>query len=72
LLAFHAAVIKRAETDGIPFGAAPYRILEDIENYNKLGGIQRQLVETVLRLNMVKQILARQNGTMAALMKLQY
>ena len=49
--------IKRIEEDDIPAGAAPYRIMEDIENYNKLGGMKKQLYDIIMQINVMREIL---------------
>jgi hypothetical protein len=72
LLAFHAAVFKKADMDGLPTGTAPYRIMEDIENYNRLGGVKKQLNDTIKNIQMMNLILARQNDAINVLMKLQF
>ena len=39
--------------------------------YDKNGGMKKQLYDTTLRVDMVKEILGRQNSTINAFMKLQ-
>ena len=46
LMALQAAVIKRIEEDGVPAGAAPFRIMQDIEYYNRHRGMNKQLNDT--------------------------
>lgn len=53
-------------------GAAPYRVIEDIENYNKLGGMKKQLYDTAMQVQMMNVFSARQNDSINVLMKLQY
>ena len=52
-------------------GAAAYRILKDIDNYNKLGGMQKQLNDTIINLQMVNLVAARQNYAINTIVKLQ-
>lgn len=60
LLALEIAVIKKIEVDGgVPAGAAPYRVLQEIEDYNKLGEIKKQLYDASLQLSIMKEILGR-------------
>jgi hypothetical protein len=49
-------------------GAAQYRVMEDIENYNKLEWMKK----TGMQVQMMNVFSARQNDSINALMKLQY
>jgi hypothetical protein len=71
LLAFHGAVTKKADLENLPIGNAAYRVMEDIENYNRLGELQKQLFDTIMQINMMNQMVARQNRAITALIKLQ-
>ena len=44
--------------DGIPIGAARYRIMTDIENFNKLGGVKKELSDAIIKKQMMDLILA--------------
>jgi hypothetical protein len=72
LLTLETAVMKAVELDGVPAGSAPYRVLQEIQDYNKLGGIKKLLYDTTLQLSIMKEILGRQNDAVIALAKLQY
>src|SRR5437660_8818614 len=39
LLAFHTAVSEKAETYNLSIESAAYRVIEDIRDYDKLGGM---------------------------------
>src|SRR5436309_15124583 len=71
LLAFHAAVVKRVDVDGVPMDSAPYRVMQDIENYNRLGGMKKQLYDTIMNIQMVNLVSARQESAINTIMKLQ-
>jgi len=71
LLAFHAAVVKRVDVDSVPMDSAPYRVMQDIENYNRLGGMKKQLYDTIMNIQMVNLVSARQESAINTLMKLQ-
>jgi hypothetical protein len=58
--------------DGIPMGAAPYRVMEDIENYNKLGGLKKELNDTIMSIQMVNLVSARQKEAIIASARLQF
>jgi hypothetical protein len=70
LIAYHSAVIKRADEECIPIGAAPYRVMMDIDHYNRLGGLKKELANTVMNLQMVNLISARQHIVGNILMRL--
>ena len=70
LLALETAAIKRVEEDCVPAGAAPFRIMQDIDDYNRHGGIKKQLYDTLTQLNMTKEFLGRQNDAINTFMKL--
>ena len=49
LLVFHDAVLKKAEKDNLSREAAAYRVIEDIENYNKIGGLKNEMSSLVMQ-----------------------
>ena len=50
---------------------AASRVTEEIENYNRLGGLENHLSDTIMQIIMMDQIVARQNRAITALIKLQ-
>ena len=44
-LAFHTAVSEKAGAYRLSMGTAAYRVIEDIRDYNNLGGIKKQLAD---------------------------
>jgi hypothetical protein len=71
LLAFHTAVSETAEMNNLSMESAAYHVIEDIQYYNKLGGIKKQLSEASTKVFMMNQFLGRQNNAVMALFKLQ-
>ena len=71
LLAFHTAVCEKAEIHNISRESAAYRVIEDIRDYDKLGGMKKQLNVISMQIFMMNQYLGRQNHAVNALMKLQ-
>ena len=62
----------------MPYGEAAYALMKGIDTSEKVSNAKKQLIdaqkqlyETVRQINMVKQILARQNDAVIALAKLQ-
>ena len=72
LMALQAAVIKRIEEDGVPAGAAPFRIMQDIENYNRHGGMNKQLNDTITKIQTMNVVSACQKDAITTLMRLQF
>jgi len=70
VLALETAVIKKIEVDGVPASSAPYRIMQDIEDYNRLGGIKKQVSDMIMQIHMMKEFLGRQNEAINTFMKL--
>ena len=65
--------------ENLSYGEAAYALMKGIDTWEKVSDAkkqlfdaQKQLYETVMQINMVKQILARQNDAVIALAKLQF
>ena len=71
LLALHNAVLKKADNENLAIGTAAYRVMEDIDDYNKLGDMKKQLYDVAMQIQMTNQISARQNKAIMALLRLQ-
>lgn len=71
LLAFHTAVIKKAEKDNLSRQAAAYRIIEDIENYEKIGGLQNEISKMAVQQYAIRQMTAPREKAISALMGFQ-
>ncbi len=59
LLAFHAAVTKKANTENTQIRAAAFGLLQDIEDNNRLGNMKKQLYNTGMQLHIMNQIMPR-------------
>jgi len=70
VLALETAVIKKIEVDGIPASSAPYRIMQDIEDYKRVGGIKKQVSDMIMQIHLIKEFLGRQNEAINTFMKL--
>jgi len=70
LLALETAVIKKIEVDGVQASSAPYRIMQDLENYNRLGEMKKQVSDMIMQIHLMKGFLGRQNDAMNTFMKL--
>ena len=71
LLAFHTAVSEMAEMNNLPMESAAYRVIEDIQYYNKLGGVKKELSDVSIKVFVANQFLGRQNKAAMSLFNLQ-
>jgi len=71
LLAFHTAVCERAEKNNLSRDSAAYLVIEDIRDYDKLGGMKKQQSDVAMQIYALNQFSGRQNNAITALFKLQ-
>jgi hypothetical protein len=50
LLSFFLSVNEKAQTCNLPISAAAYRVIEDIENYNRIGGPKKEISRLVAQI----------------------
>jgi hypothetical protein len=70
LLVFDDAVSCTAEQYNLPIPAAAFQIINDINEYNKFGGLKKQLATLRAQVYTVKEVCSHQNQAMVALVKL--
>jgi hypothetical protein len=51
--------------------AAAYKVLEDIENYNRIGGLNKEISRLAVQIFTMNQICAPRNKAITSLLKLQ-
>jgi uncharacterized membrane protein (Fun14 family) len=71
LLAFHTAVSEKAEMHNMSMESAAYRVIEDIQYYNRLGGMKKELSYVSTKVFAMNQLSGRQNNAVMALIRLQ-
>jgi hypothetical protein len=71
LLAFHTAVVNKSERDNLSREAAAYRVMEEIEDYNKSGGMKKQMNDISMQMFMMNQFLGRRNKAVTSLLNMQ-
>jgi hypothetical protein len=71
LLPFSLAVNEKARTCNLPISAAAYRLIEDIENYNRVGGLNKEISRLAVQIFGMNEICAPRNKAIASLLKLQ-
>jgi hypothetical protein len=72
VLALETAVIKKIGEYGVLPSVAPYRVMREIDDYNKNGGMNKHLNDTFMKVQMVNLVSARQNNAIMALARLQF
>jgi hypothetical protein len=70
LVAFHTAVIKRADSGNLPKESATYRVMEEIEHYERVGGLKNEISKLVMQKYAIDQICAQRNRAITSLIKL--
>jgi 5'-3' exonuclease len=71
LLVFSVAVNEKAQTHNLPISAAAYRVIEDIEDYNRIGGLKKEISRLATEIYAFNEICAPRNKAITALLKLQ-
>jgi hypothetical protein len=71
LLPFSLAVNEKARTCNLPISAAAYRVIEDIENYNRIGGMNKEIARLAVQIFGMNEICAPRNKAITSLLKLQ-
>ena len=70
MIALHAAIIKKADMENLPFGTAAYSLMEGIDMSSKLADMKGHLNDAWKRIQMVNLLSARQKDAIIVLMKL--
>src|SRR5205823_6142104 len=71
LLAFHTAVSEKAEMHNLSMESAAYHVIEDILDYDKLGGMKKERSDVAMQIYALNQFSGRQNNAITAVFKLQ-
>jgi hypothetical protein len=71
LLAFDTAVNQIAREYNLPPYVAAFRLIGDIRDYNKMGGVKKELSMLCQQIFVVNGICANQNKAIATVLKLQ-
>jgi len=71
LQVFGVAVDEKAEIYNMSISAAAYRVIEDIENYNRVGGLKKEISRLAMEIYTMNQICAPRNKAITSLLKLQ-
>ncbi|MFL6371265.1 MAG: hypothetical protein ACJ72F_10605, partial [Nitrososphaeraceae archaeon] len=71
LLLFDTAVNQIAKEYNLPPSVAAFRLFNDIRDYNKIGGLKKELNKLTTQVFSVNEICFRQNKSMMAMLNLQ-
>ena len=71
LQVFSVAVYEKAEKYNMSISAAAYRVIEDIENYNRIGGLNKEISRLAVQIFGMNEICAPRNKAITSLLKLQ-
>jgi hypothetical protein len=71
ILVFSVAVNEKAQAHNLPISAAAYRVIEDIENYNRIGGMNKEICRLAVQIYGMNEICAPRNKAITSLLKLQ-
>ena len=71
LLPFNIAVKETAQKYNLSISAAAFRVVEDIENYNRLGGMKNEISNLAMQRYAINQMAAPRDKAITALFKLQ-
>ena len=71
LLPFSLAVNEIAQTYNLPTSGAVYRVIEDIENYNRIGGLKKEICRLATEIYAINEMTSPRNKAITALLKLQ-
>jgi hypothetical protein len=71
LLALDTAVNQTAKQYNIPLSTAAFRVFRDIRDYNKIGGLKKQLSGLCQHIFVINGLCANQNQAITALVKMQ-
>lgn len=70
LLALDAAVTETSEQYNLPIPAAAFKVIKDIKDYNKIGGLKKEVCRLAQQIFVVNGVCANQNKSLTALVTL--
>jgi hypothetical protein len=71
LIPFSVAVNEKAQTNNLSVSAAAYSVIEEIENYNRIGGLKMEISRLAAQIYAMNEISAPRNKAITSLLKLQ-
>jgi hypothetical protein len=71
LLPFSLAVNEKAHKYNLSISAAAYQVIEEIENYIRIGGLNKEISRLATQIYAMNQICVSRNNAISSLLKLQ-
>jgi hypothetical protein len=71
LVAFHTAVMKRADSGNIPMESAAYRVMEEIENYQRIMDLREVISNLLVQKYTIEQFCTERKRAILSLINLQ-
>jgi len=71
LISFNVAVNEKAQTNNLSLSAAAYCIIDDIEDYNRIGGLNKEISRLAAQRYAMNEMCAPRNRAIISLLKLQ-
>ena len=71
LIPFNIAVNEKAQTNNLSVSTAAYSVIEEIDNYNRIGGLNKEISRLAVQIFGMNQICAPRNKAITSLLKLQ-
>jgi transcriptional regulator with XRE-family HTH domain len=71
VVAFKLAVDEKTDTESISTGAAAYRVIEELRDYSRLGGLKKEQNRLQQQIFMSNMIMTTRQQTFVSLMRLQ-
>ena len=71
LLPFSLAVNEKARINNLAVSAAAYSVIEEIENYNRVGRLKNEISRLAAQIYAMNEICAPRNKAITSLLKLQ-
>jgi len=72
LVVFRSAVFRIAEMENLSYGDAAYVLMARIDTPGKIANMEKQLNDTIMKIQMVNLVSAGQNDAIMALARLQF
>jgi hypothetical protein len=71
LLAFHSAVLKKADTENLRMDTAAYRVVEEIEDYTMIIGMKNEISRLAMQKYAISQTVTPREKAISSLFRLQ-
>jgi hypothetical protein len=63
--------MKKSDSENLPVPTAAFRVMEDIESYDRVGGLKDEISKLIMQKYTIEEICAPRNLAISALINLQ-